>query len=158
MLVVLPLSFLAFSQTVTASAQSSTTTPSGPASHRTSPPIITLGNSAVALTGITGAIRSQAGHISPYRNGEELDLEGSLPLGITDDVDYPTQTFPLAPGDRLTFLTDGVPEATNPARELFGFDRTRDISHQPAAIIMDQVLTFGQEDDITILGIQFATA
>src|ERR1700735_3049965 len=163
LLVVLPLSFLAFSQTVPASAQSSTTTSSGQKSPQTSPPIITLGNSAVALTGITGAmlvgaIRSQAGHISPYRNGEELDLEGSLPLGITDDVDYPTQTFPLAPGDRLAFITDGVPEATNPARELFGFDRTRDISHQPAAIIMDHVLTFGQEDDITILGIQFATA
>jgi hypothetical protein len=106
LLVVLPLSFLAFSQTVTASAQSSTTTPSGPASHQTSPPIITLGNSAVALTGISaamlvavlvGAIRSQAGHISPYRNGEELDLEGSLPLGITDDVDYPPRPSPSHP-------------------------------------------------------------
>ena len=100
---------------------------------------------------------ANAGHISPYRNGEDLDLEGSLPLGIADDVAYPTQTFQLSPGDRLTFLTDGVPEATNPARELYGFDRTRDISNQPAAAIMDQVLTFGQEDDITILGIQFAS-
>jgi len=107
----------------------------------------------------TGIMRiANAGHIPPYRNGHELDVEGSLPLGITDDVDYPTQTITLAPGDRLTFLTDGVPEATNPAKELFGFDRTRDISNQPAAAIMDQVLTFGQEDDITVLGIQFATA
>jgi Stage II sporulation protein E (SpoIIE) len=106
----------------------------------------------------SGILRiANAGHISPYRNGEDLDLEGSLPLGITDDVAYSTQTFTLAPGDRLTFLTDGVPEATNPARELFGFDRTRDISNQPAATVMDHVLTFGQEDDITILGIQFAT-
>ena len=100
---------------------------------------------------------ANAGHIPPYLNGHELDVEGSLPLGITDDVDYPTQTFQLSPGDRLTFLTDGVPEATNPAKELYGFDRTRAISNQPAATIMDQVLTFGQEDDITVLGIQFAT-
>ena len=106
----------------------------------------------------TGVLRiANAGHISPYRNGEELELEGALPLGITDDVAYSTQTFQLAPGDRLTFLTDGVLEATNTARELYGFDRTRDISNQPAATIMDHVLTFGQEDDITILGIQFAT-
>ena len=42
----------------------------------------------------SGILRiANAGHISPYRNGEELDLEGALPLGITDDVDYPTQTF-----------------------------------------------------------------
>jgi len=101
---------------------------------------------------------ANAGHISPYRNGEDLDLEGSLPLGIADDVTYPTQTFQLSPGDHLTFLTDGVPEATNPARELYGFDRTRAISNQPAATIMAQVLTFGQEDDITVLGIQFASA
>jgi len=106
----------------------------------------------------TGVMRiANAGHIPPYLNGHELDVEGSLPLGITDDVDYPTQTFQLSPGDRLTFLTDGVPEATNPAKELYGFDRTRAISNQPAATIMAQVLTFGQEDDITVLGIQFAT-
>jgi hypothetical protein len=100
---------------------------------------------------------ANAGHISPYRNGEDLDLEGSLPLGIADDVDYSVQTIVLAPGDHLTFITDGVIEATNPAKELFGFDRTRDISNQTAAAIMDQVLIFGQEDDITVLGIQFAT-
>jgi phosphoserine phosphatase RsbU/P len=81
----------------------------------------------------------------------------SLPLGIAEDADYETQTFTLAPGDHLTFIIDGVIEATNPAKELYGFDRTRAISNQPAATIMDQVLTFGQEDDITVLGIQFAT-
>jgi serine phosphatase RsbU (regulator of sigma subunit) len=100
---------------------------------------------------------ANAGHISPYRNGEEVELEGSLPLGITDDVDYATQTFTLAAGDHLTFITDGVVEATNAAKELYGFDRTRDISNQPAAAIMNHVLTFGQGDDITVVGVQFAT-
>jgi hypothetical protein len=101
---------------------------------------------------------ANAGHIPPYRNGHELDLEGSLPLGIAEDVVYPVQTFQLAPGDRLTFITDGVIEATNPARELFGFDRTRTISHHPASAIADQVVTFGQEDDITVLGVAFSPA
>jgi hypothetical protein len=107
----------------------------------------------------SGLLRiANAGHIPPYRNGLELDLDGSLPLGIAEDVDYTTQTFQLSPGDHLTFITDGVVEATNLAKELFGFDRTRAISNQPAAAIMDHVLTFGQEDDITVLGIQFASA
>ncbi len=88
---------------------------------------------------------ANAGHIPPYRNGLELDLEGSLPLGIDDDATYDAQTLQLAPGDHLTFITDGVIEATNPAKELFGFDRTRDISNQPATAIMEQVQTFGQE-------------
>ncbi len=107
----------------------------------------------------TGVMRiANAGHIPPYRNGLELDLDGSLPLGIDDDATYDTQTLQLAPGDHLTFITDGVIEATNPAKELFGFDRTRDISNQPATAIMEQVQTFGQEDDITVLGIHFAAA
>jgi serine phosphatase RsbU (regulator of sigma subunit) len=97
------------------------------------------------------------GLIPPYRNGLELDLDGSLPLGIAEDATYDTQTLQLAPGDHLTFITDGAVEATNAAKELYGFDRTRAISNQPAAAIMDQVLTFRQEDDITVLGVQFAT-
>lgn len=106
-----------------------------------------------------GVLRiANAGHIPPYRNGLELDLDGSLPLGIAEDASYDTQTFQLAPGDRLTFITDGVVEATNAAKELYGFDRTRAISNQPASAIADHVQLFGQDDDITVLGIQFAAA
>jgi sigma-B regulation protein RsbU (phosphoserine phosphatase) len=107
----------------------------------------------------TGLLRiANAGHIPPYRNGLELDLEGSLPLGIDPDALYDTQTLQLAPGDHLTFITDGVIEATNEAKELYGFDRTRAISNQPAATIMKEVLTFGQEDDITVLAVTLSQA
>jgi serine phosphatase RsbU (regulator of sigma subunit) len=85
-------------------------------------------------------------------------LEGSLPLGIKDEADYRTQTITLRPGDRLMFMTDGVVEATNRAKEMFGFDRTRAISSQHAAAIVEQAQTFGQEDDITVLGVEFAAA
>ena len=101
---------------------------------------------------------ANAGHLPPYVNGKEMELEGSLPLGVAGEADYSVQTFRLKPGDRLTFMTDGVVEATNRAKELFGFDRTREISGQHAAAIVEQAQSFGQEDDITVLGVRFATA
>ena len=51
----------------------------------------------------------------------------------------------------LTFLSDGVVEAMNSNRELFGFDRTRQISGQSARSIAEAARQFGQQDDITVL-------
>jgi phosphoserine phosphatase RsbU/P len=99
---------------------------------------------------------ANAGHLPPYLNGKELPLEGSLPLGIQPDLRYPAAVFDLDPGDGLTLLSDGVIEATNGARELFGFDRTCAISTQPAARIAEVARRFGQQDDITVLRIQYA--
>jgi len=39
-------------------------------------------------------------------------------------------------------------EATNGAKELFGFERAREISGEHAATIAEQAQSFGQEDDI----------
>jgi hypothetical protein len=101
---------------------------------------------------------ANAGHLPPYLNGKEMEVEGSLPLGVADEVAYPVQRFTLRPGDRLTFMTDGVVEATNPLRELFGFERTREISGERAAAIAARAQSFGQEDDITVLGVAFTGA
>jgi hypothetical protein len=101
---------------------------------------------------------ANAGHLPPYRNGEELDLEGSLPLGAANIIDPSSRIIRLEPGDRLTFLTDGVVEAMNSQNELFGFDRARIISNQPAAAIARQAQAFGQNDDITVLSIEFIGA
>jgi hypothetical protein len=101
---------------------------------------------------------ANAGHLSPYLNGQELALEGSLPLGAADFIDFPLQTMILEPGDRLTFLTDGVVEAMNSQNQLFGFDRARSISHQSAAAIVREAQAFGQNDDITVLSIEFIGA
>jgi serine phosphatase RsbU (regulator of sigma subunit) len=62
-------------------------------------------------------------------------------------------TYQLTPGDRLTFVSDGVVEATNEKRELFGFARTQEISNQSAATIAETAQKFGQEDDITVVGV-----
>jgi len=99
---------------------------------------------------------SNAGHLAPYRNGEEVPLEPGLPLGVTFDTDYPESTFALAPGDRLTFVSDGVVEAQSTDGELFGFDRTRRISSQSAEEIAAAAQAFGQEDDITVLTVNYA--
>ena len=60
--------------------------------------------------------------------------------------------------DHITFLTDGVVEAMNSANELFGFERAQQISGQPAASIAQQAQAFGQNDDITVLGVEFTGA
>jgi sigma-B regulation protein RsbU (phosphoserine phosphatase) len=97
---------------------------------------------------------SNAGHIAPYRNGIELATEAALPLGITADTEFPEQTLQLVPGDLLTLITDGVPEATQ-HRELFGFERTAALSIQPAHVIANTAIGFGQADDITVLSVAF---
>jgi hypothetical protein len=99
---------------------------------------------------------ANAGHLAPYRSGEEIPLFPSLPLGITADADYAETILQLVPGDTLTFLSDGVVEAQLPGGELFGFDRTRAISSQSAQSIAEVAQRFGQEDDITVLTLQFA--
>lgn len=106
---------------------------------------------------VDGKVRiANAGHLPPYLNGRELALEGSLPLGLAVEAEWPTQEFALGPGDRLTFMTDGVVEATNSAKELFGFERTREISGEAAAAIAERARNFGQEDDITVVGVEFS--
>ena len=101
---------------------------------------------------------ANAGHLPPYRNGQEVQLESGFPLGIAASANYTEITLELAPGDRLTLLSDGVVEAQNAAGELFGFDRTRAISTQSADSIAQAAQTFGQEDDITVLTLTFAPA
>ena len=59
----------------------------------------------------------------------------------------------LQPLDRLIVLTDGVIEARNDQKELFGFNRARSISHLPASFIARAAQIFGQDDDITVLSI-----
>ncbi|HEX4036932.1 MAG TPA: PP2C family protein-serine/threonine phosphatase [Acidobacteriaceae bacterium] len=107
----------------------------------------------------TGAlILANAGHLPPYRNGEEIPLDSGLPLGITADGTYGESTLALFPGDQLTLLSDGIVEARSATGELFGFDRTLDISSKSAEEIAQAAHAFGQEDDITVLTLNFAPA
>ena len=99
---------------------------------------------------------ANAGHLSPYRNGEEVALDSSLPLGLAANCDYAETSVQLERGDRLTLLSDGVVEAMNAEGELFGFERTRAVSGKSAAAIAEAAQRFGQEDDITVLTVERA--
>jgi Stage II sporulation protein E (SpoIIE) len=101
---------------------------------------------------------ANAGHLSPYLDGREIELAGALPLGIAEGGQYEATTFELRPGSRLTFYSDGVVEAQNASGELFGFDRAKAISMQPAAAIVEEAVRFGQADDITVVTIERLTA
>jgi phosphoserine phosphatase RsbU/P len=97
---------------------------------------------------------ANAGHLSPYLDGREVELPGALPLGIVSGARYQAIRFNLPPGSRLTFYSDGVVEAQNQKGELFGFERGKAISTQPAAAIVNAAKEFGQSDDITVVCVQ----
>ncbi|MEY2394866.1 MAG: phosphoserine phosphatase RsbU/P [Acidobacteriaceae bacterium] len=105
-----------------------------------------------ALIAKDGAMTlANAGNPAPYRNGEEMAVEPGLPLGLLAETSYEETRYQVAPGDRLTFVSDGVIEATNAKGELYGFERTRAISAESAYQIAKAAEQFGQEDDITVL-------
>lgn len=103
-------------------------------------------------------IIANAGHLSPYRDGREMELAACLPLGVIPNVEYEQSTFQLKHGDRLTFVSDGVVEATDSKGELFGFERTQQVSHEPARYIAQIAQRFGQTDDITVVSLYFVPA
>jgi len=101
---------------------------------------------------------ANAGHLSPYRDGREMELAPDLPLGIVPGIPYEQAEFQLKHGDRLIFLSDGVVEATSASGELFGFERTQHVSHEPALYIAQTAQRFGQNDDITVVSLYFVPA
>ena len=98
---------------------------------------------------------ANAGHLPPYRNGQALETAGSLPLGIAAGGEYETVTHRLSAGDRLTFISDGVVEVQTTSGELFGFERTSKLSQEPADAIARTAQKFGQQDDITVVTMEF---
>ncbi len=96
---------------------------------------------------------ANAGHLPPYLNGREMDMEGALPLGTLQGMEYPAVAYELEDGDTLMLMTDGVVEAQDEKGTLFGFDRMNELAARDAsaAEIADAAQRFGQEDDILVL-------
>lgn len=94
---------------------------------------------------------SSAGHLSPYRNGEELVCEGGPPLGLFPNLVYLESRFEIHYGDILTLLSDGVLEATGPKDEELGPEWTQAIIRHSAQYIAAAAQQFGQNDDITVV-------
>jgi serine phosphatase RsbU (regulator of sigma subunit) len=89
-------------------------------------------------------------------DGRELEVANGLPLGLQADTAYNETVTHLITNEHLTLLTDGVIEARNAHGELLGFDRTRELSAQPASEIVRSAQHFGQQDDITVLTLSLA--
>jgi len=99
---------------------------------------------------------ANAGHLPPYRNGVELEMGGSLPIGVVPGAEFFVSHFTLAPGDTLMLMSDGVAEAQDQHKQLFGFERIEKMLQQSisAAELAYAAQDFGQEDDILVLRIQ----
>ena len=54
---------------------------------------------------------------------ESLDGGRGLPLGLFAGGTYDDTTIDLAPGDQITFYTDGITEAVGPDGSMYGSDR-----------------------------------
>ncbi len=86
---------------------------------------------------------ANGGHLSPYGEGRELAVETGLPLGVVAGADYGESQVR---GERFTFVFDGVVEAENAQRDIFGFERTREISTAAKG--------WGQNDDIRVVTVR----
>lgn len=111
---------------------------------------------------------ANAGHLSPVCSDDEgtrylgHDDHKGPPLGILLDMEYKQETFELKKNSSVTLYTDGVIEAKNNAKELFGLKRLIEIidiqPNDPDVIIREIInsvdkftLTQGRSDDLTLL-------
>jgi hypothetical protein len=95
---------------------------------------------------------ANAGNPAPYAAGAELPVESGLPLGVVPEIEYTQGEF--ARPEQLTFVSDGVVEAASAAGELFGFDRTREVSAHSAREIAEAARAWGQNDGITVVTVR----
>jgi len=103
-------------------------------------------------------VLANAGHPSPYLQGSEVSLPEGLPLGIDTTTQYEERALPMTAREQMTFVSDGVIEAANANGELFGFERTREISTKPAKEIASVARAWGQNDDITVVTVRRAAS
>jgi len=97
-----------------------------------------------------------------HANGQRLPLVSRhLPLGVLEPGAFNDkyEVYPLAPGDRVILLSDGVLEACNKQGELFGEGRLLEVfaaNREPQALfaeIQQALLRFSgeQQDDVSLL-------
>jgi hypothetical protein len=98
---------------------------------------------------------ANAGHLPPYVNGQPIDLEGALPLGVIEDAEFSVARFQLQENDRLVVASDGIVEAMNEQGQLFGFARVQELlqTRLTAAELATHAQTFGQQDDISVIAV-----
>jgi serine phosphatase RsbU (regulator of sigma subunit) len=125
----------------------------------------------------TGRLRfANAGHDLPYlcTQSEVSELRATgMPLGLMTGMSYDEQEASLAPGDSVLLYSDGLVEAHNANREMFGFPRLKELLHRRPKgqradqcsllihYLLDQLAAFTgpgweQEDDVTFVVLERA--
>jgi len=116
-----------------------------------------------------------AGHLPPLCRSADGQVRvlaretASLPLGVEPVLTFESATVPIAPGDTIIAYTDGVNEAMNPDREIFGNDRLMKllttcqgtISETVEAIVenVEEFMgTMASRDDTCIIGVHRSLA
>jgi len=108
---------------------------------------------------------ANAGHDLPYRqySGGVSELRATgMPLGLMPGMRYEENEATLASGDSVLFYTDGLVEAHNAKRDMFGFPHLMELvgGNLCSTTLIDSLLqelaTFTgsdweQEDDVTML-------
>jgi serine phosphatase RsbU (regulator of sigma subunit)/anti-sigma regulatory factor (Ser/Thr protein kinase) len=108
---------------------------------------------------------ANAGHDLPYQrhDGSVAELRATgMPLGLLPGMHYEEKETILEPGESLLLYSDGLVEAHNPEREMFGFPRLMellagDIGEVPLVEYLLNALTqftgsaWEQEDDVTLV-------
>jgi serine phosphatase RsbU (regulator of sigma subunit)/anti-sigma regulatory factor (Ser/Thr protein kinase) len=112
---------------------------------------------------------ANAGHDLPYHRhttGEVTELRATgMPLGLMPGMHYEEKEVWLAPGEIILFHSDGIVEAHNEHREMFGFPRLMRLvgEHEDGKTLKEFVLDdlaaftgadWEQEDDITMVTLQ----
>lgn len=109
---------------------------------------------------------ANAGHDLPYRSrkktAEELRATG-MPLGLMPGMGYEEKEVFIEEGDTVLFYSDGLVEAHDPEREMFGFPRLQGLvgAHRSGGASLVEFLlseldrftgeAWEQEDDITLV-------
>src|SRR5215218_8193920 len=124
----------------------------------------------------SGRLRyANAGQDLPYqrhkgRPGDTSELRATgMPLGLMPGMAYEEKEAMLEAGDSILFYTDGLVEAHDPQREMFGFPRLQGFigAHPGGAPMIDFLLEelarfvgdgWEQEDDITLVTLQKSEA
>lgn len=120
---------------------------------------------AVLDPGTGRIVIANAGHNLPFvRSGDELtELRATgMPLGLMPGIRYEEVESEIAPDSNVLLYSDGLIEAHDGAREMFGFGRLREALHTDDAgsELLDRLLEtlkqftgpdHEQEDDITLV-------
>jgi len=111
-------------------------------------------------------VYANAGHNLPYRErgGQVSELRATgMPLGLLPEMDYEEYETVLERGERLLLYSDGLVEAHNPQREMFGNPRMEALvadGYTDASAMIQKLLNeleqfagseWEQEDDITLV-------